>query len=206
MKTNKHIRKFLSLALAVACAASLSIPSFAATQAATENTETTVPVTISAEATTFSVTVPTDFPTSVDPDTGETANANDATITNNSSGSIRVSQIKVTNYGAWKLAAFNADLRNADVDSNQIGVAVKPVGGRSAGEGGTVLKTTAASQTEQVLLTNESATAEEWVIDAKSAGDTDQLTVSYDTNATPVSQTISNAQVASIVVTVSWNK
>ena len=200
------MKKAISLILSLVMAASLNLTAFAADQAAGKDTETTIPVTISAEATTFDVTVPTDFPTEVDPDTGETINATDTTITNNSSGSIYVSQIKVTNYGGWKLAAFDADLRNADVDSNQIGVAVKPVGGRSAGEGGTVLKTTAASQTEQVLLTSEGATAKEWVIDAKNAGDTDQLTISYDTNATPVSQTISNAQVASIVVTVSWNK
>ena len=208
MKTNKRIRKILSLALAATCAASLSIPSFAATQAATENTETTVPVTISAEATTFSVTVPTDFPTSVDPDTGETTNASDATITNNSSGSIRVSQIKVTNYGAWKLADFNADLRNAGVDSNRIGVAVQPVGGRQAlaANAGTQLATTNDSETEQVLLNSSGATADEWVLDAANAGNTDQLTISYDTNATPVSASITNQRVASIVITVSWNK
>ena len=67
-----------------------------------------------------------------DPDTGETTNGQDATITNGSSGSIVVTQVKVTNYGTWRLAAFDADLRNASVDSNQIGVAVRPVGGRQA--------------------------------------------------------------------------
>ena len=209
MKKTKHIRKLLSMALALSCVASLAVPAFADnTQAATENTETVVPVTISAEATTFDVTLPTDFPTSVDPDTGETTNGQDTTITNGSSGSIVVTQIKITNYGRWKLAAFDADLRNEDVDSNQIGVAVKPVGGRqSLGENaGTVLKTTASSQTEQILLTTTSETADEWVIDATNAGSSDELTISYDTNASPVSETITNQRVASIIITVSWNK
>ena len=200
------IRKTLSMLLAFALAASMSLPAFAADQAAGQDTETTIPVTISAEATTFDVTVPTSFPTTVDPDTGETVNATDATITNNSSGSIAVSRIKVTNHGEWKLAAFDADLRNADVDSNLIGVAVKPVGGRNADANGMQLKTTAASETEQVLLTAASAEADEWIINAKNDGDTDELTIRYDTNASPVSVTISNAQVASIIVTVSWNK
>ena len=200
------MKKALSMMLALALAASMSLPAFASDQAASENTETTIPVTISAAATTFDVTVPTSFPTTVDPDTGETVNATDATITNGSSGSIAVSQIKVTNYGGWHLAAFDDDLRNADVDSNQIGVAVTPIGGRSAGTGGTQLKTTDASTTEQTLLTSAGATADEWIIDAANAGDTDELTISYDTNASPVSETITNAQVASIVVTVSWNK
>ena len=198
------MKKALSLMLTLALAASLGIPAFATS--AQENTETTIPVTISAEATTFDVTVPTDFPTTVDPVTGETVNANDATIVNNSSGSIYVSEIRVTNYGEWKLADFDADLRNADVDSNQIGVAVKPIGGRSAGTGGTQLKTAAASTAAQTLLTSESATSGEWVIDAKNSGNTDELTISYDTIASPVSASITNERVASIVVTVSWNK
>ena len=198
------MKKALSLMLTLALAASLGIPAFATN--AQENTETTIPVTISAEATTFDVTVPTDFPTTVDPVTGETVNATDATIVNNSSGSIYVSEIRVTNYGEWKLADFDADLRNADVDSNQIGVAVKPIGGRSAGTGGTQLKTAAASATAQTLLTSESATSGEWVIDAKNSGSTDELTISYDTIASPVSASITNERVASIIVTVSWNK
>ena len=198
------MKKALSLMLTLALTASLGIPAFAAS--AQENTETTIPVTISAEATTFDVTVPTDFPTTVDPVTGETVNATDATIVNNSSGSIYVSEIRVTNYGDWKLADFDADLRNADVDSNQIGVAIQPIGGRSAGTGGTQLKTAAASTTVQTLLTSESATSGEWVIDAKNSGNTDELTISYDTIASPVSASITNERVASIVVTVSWNK
>lgn len=198
------MKKTLSLILSLALAASLGVPAFATN--AQENTETTIPVTISAEATTFDVTVPTDFPTTVDPVTGETVNATDATIVNNSSGSIYVSEIRVTNYGEWKLADFDADLRNADVDSNQIGVAVKPIGGRSAGTDGTQLKTAAASATAQTLLTSESTTSGEWVIDAKNSGNTDELTISYDTIASPVSASITNERVASIVVTVSWNK
>ena len=90
------MKKTLSLMLTLALAASLGIPAFATN--AQENTETTIPVTISAEATAFDVTVPTDFPTTVDPVTGETVNATDATIVNNSSGSIYVSEIRVTNY------------------------------------------------------------------------------------------------------------
>ena len=201
--------KILSATLALCLAAGMAVPAFAAsTQPASENTETTVPVTISAQATTFDVTLPTDFPTTVDPDTGETTNGQDATITNGSSGSIVVTQVKVTNYGTWRLAAFDADLRNASVDSNQIGVSVRPVGGRQAlaANAGTQLKTTSASATEQVLLNASSASAGEWVIDAKNSGSTDELTISYDTNASPVSQDITNERVASIVITVSWNK
>ena len=192
--------------LALAISMLLSAPVFAADQAANRDSETTIPVTISAAATTFDVTVPTSFPTSIDPDTGEATASGRAKIINNSSGSVIVSQIKVTNYGSWKLAAFSANLRNADVDSNLIGVAVKPVGGRNAGTGGTQLKTTTGSATEQILLSNTSAEASEWIIDAKNPGDTDELSILYDTKVSPVSGTIHDAQVASIVITLRWNK
>lgn len=194
-------KRMLSLVLALALGASMSVSAFAA--AAGQDTETTIPVTISAAATTFDVTVPTAFPTDVNPDTGETTDATDAKITNNSSGSIVVSQIKVAKYGDWKLASYDADLRNEDVDSNQIGIAVKPVGGRNAGTGGTQLKTTAANTAEQTLL---SSANDEWIIDAKNDGATDELTISYDTKVSPVSTALTNEQVASIVVTISWNK
>lgn len=195
------MKRTLSMLLALALGASMSVSAFATS--AGQDTETTIPVRISAAATTFDVTVPTSFPTDVDPDTGDTTDATDAKITNNSSGSIVVSQIKVTKYGAWSLADYDTDLRNADVDSNQIGIAVRPVGGRNAGEGGTQLKTTAANANEQTLL---AAANDQWVIDAKNDGDTDELTISYDTKVSPVSAALTNEQVASIVVTISWNK
>ena len=204
MKNNLG-KKILSQALALACAFSFSTSAFA-DETASLNSAQTIPVQISAAATTFEVTVPTAFPTSVDPLTGETTEPDNLKITNNSSAPIVVSQIKVTNQGDWKLSGFDADLRNADVDANMIGVSVQPKGGRNAGAGGTTLKTVSNGDAfEQILL---QARDTEWVLDAKdgSDGGSDELTISYDTNATPVSETITNKTVANIVITVSWNK
>ena len=187
---NKMRPKFIPFAMALICAAQLAVPAFADdTQAATRDTQSVIPVTISAEPTTFDVTVPTTL------------------ITNNSSASVVVTQIKVTNYGGWNLGGFDEDLRNADVDANTIGVSVQPVGGRSGGSG-TTLKTVAATtdalKAEQVLL---SAANDEWVIDAKDdSGSTDELAIHYDTNTTPVSASVTNKTVANIVITLSWNK
>ena len=207
MKTMMR-NKLIPFAVALACAAQLTAPAFAAdTQPAAKDTQSVIPVTISADATTFDVTVPTTFPTTVDPDTGETIVPNDPKITNNSSASIVVTQIKVTNYGGWNLGGFDEDLRNKDVDANTIGVSVQPVGGRS-GTAGTTLKTVAATsdamKAEQILL---NASSDEWVIDAKDdTSDADQLSVHYDTNTTPVSESVTNKTVANIVITLSWNK
>ena len=208
MKNNKMTRKLIPCALALACVARLTVPAFAIDmQPAAENSATTIPVKISAEATTFSVTVPTAFPTTVDPVTGETTSPDTLKITNNSAAPIVVSQIKVTKAADWVLGAFDADLRNADVDANIIGVSVQPAGGRSSGAGGTALKTveatTDALKAEQVIL---AAKSDEWVIDAANATDTDELSIHYDTNATPVSAPVTEKTVANIVITVSWNK
>ena len=85
----KH-NKLIASVLSLTCALALAVPAFAE-QSAGLDTESTLPVTISAAATTFDVTVPTSFPTSVDPGTGETTNPDDVVITNNSSAPIYVS-------------------------------------------------------------------------------------------------------------------
>lgn len=200
---NGKPNKLLTAALSLACALALGVPAFAE-QSAALDTESTIPVTISAEATTFDVTVPTSFPTSVDPETGETTNPDGVKITNNSAASIYVSKIEVRKYDDWALGGFAEDLRNYDVDDNIIGVSVTPVGGRNAGTGGTALVTTKNGGADTQVLLN--AKSGEWIIDASNSGNTDELTLDYDTNATPVSTTITDKQVASIVITIAWNK
>lgn len=198
-------KRFASAALTAVMALSLAVPAFADT-ISKENQETKIPVKISAEATIFNVTLPTDFPITVDPTTGETTGANNADITNNSAGSIKVSKIEVENYDVWNLAAYDTDMSKEKVDSNKIGVMVSPKGGANATAGGTELKTTNGNTTKQTLLDADSATASEWVMNGKSAADgSNKLTVNYDAKVSPVSQSITNTQVASIVVTVAWN-
>ena len=216
-------KKILSLCLALACAIGAAVPALADNTVSADNTATSIPVQIDARATTFDVTLPTALPTTVDPATGETAAANNANIVNGSAGSIRVSEIKVINKTSnaleavetgWYLKDYdNYDFHNANVDSNGVGISVKPVGGRAAGAGGTALKTDASSESLQTLLTytkggaSNTDSADEWVLDAADTNsDSDELTVSYDTKATSVSQDIVNQQVASIIITVAWNK
>lgn len=218
-----QFRKIATLALSLVCAMGLAANASAASVDAA-NTATSVPVQLSAEATRFSVTLPTALPTSIDPGTGETTTAKTADITNNSAGSVRVTQMVIINKTSadlsgvatgWNLKGFSTfDFANADVDSNYVGVSVRPVGGRSklAAGAGTALMTTSDNEGMQTLLTytkggtGNTASADEWVMDAKNDGDTDKLTLSYDTAATRVSADIVNQQVASLVITVGWNK
>ena len=224
----KVSKKFMSVALASLCMASSAVPAFATTTPVAPGTtasqgldaESTIPVTISAEPTVFNVEVPTSLPIAVDPVTGESL-APDAVIKNNSSAPVYVSNITVNRSTSgtyadssgfttpWTLGGFDADLRNEDVDANKVGVAVSPVGGRAAtaAGAGTQLKTSGAEgkTLTEVLLNSKSA---EWVIDATDgqAGGSDELTLDYATNVTPVSKQITNAEVANIVITIAWNK
>ena len=207
---NKNIRSMASMSLSAALAMSMAVPAFAAGNASSltdGKSENTIPVNISADATTFDVTVPTVFPGTVDPDTGEVTPADNATISNNSYGAIKVSEIKVANVDDWNLAAYDTDMSKVQVDSNKIGIQVSPTGGaQGAGVTGAALKTTDASATLQTLLTASSPTANQWIINGKDATDgTNELTLKYATNASAVSQKITNKTVANIIVTVAWN-
>ena len=95
MKKNLF-KKAVSMALSLACLFSLAVNASASSIEASD-TPTSIPVQLSAEATHFSVTLPTALPTTVDSGTGETSTASNADITNNSPGSVRVTQIVIIN-------------------------------------------------------------------------------------------------------------
>ena len=110
MKRNK----ILSLALAAVLALALAVPAFA------ENTITTsgaaadaTPVNITAVATTFNVTVPTQIDVTVNADSTVTCPAASAvTITNGSNGRVKVSSLAVNNGAAWAVASYNGGNRS----------------------------------------------------------------------------------------------
>lgn len=206
-------KKIASAAMSAFMAMAMTATSFAAGVAADGpaaglnggKSENTIPVQISADATVFNVTVPTAFPITMDSTTGVVTSPGNATITNNSYGSIKVSNIKVDKDGDWKLAAFDTDMSKEEVDANKIGVQITPKGGAKGGNG-TPLATNETDADTQTLLTDAADTADEWIINGKDAADqSNKLTVLYNANASAVSQTITNATVANIVVTVSWN-
>lgn len=80
-----------------------------------------VPVTVAREAATFSVTVPTTLPISVDAD-GNVTTATDATIINNSGAPVAVTKVKLASQNDWTLAAYSRDILNLPVDTKQFGL------------------------------------------------------------------------------------
>lgn len=80
-----------------------------------------VPVTVAREAATFSVTVPTTLPISVDAN-GNVTTATDAAINNNSGAPVAVTKVELTSQSNWTLAAYSRDILNLPVDTKQFGL------------------------------------------------------------------------------------
>lgn len=212
----KSFRTILALVMAVAMLTAMCLTAFAAELPYLDHTdqkvdvvdqETIIPVQISAEATQLDVTVPTAFPIAADP-AGNTETADNTIITNNSFGAVVVSNITVvdnhteTEAATWHLADFNTDMSMEKVNSNQVGLAVAPQGGKNAADGTAFLETDNSDTERQVLLNKVDAG---WVLDgATDARTTDELTVVYKANVSAVSETITNATVANIIITVGW--
>lgn len=96
----KQIRRMTSALLAVV----MLVACVPAGMAVEDQTSGTVPVTITASAPTFSVTVPTTLPIHMDAYGGITCG--DITITNNSSGPVLVDDTQITALNGWTLADY----------------------------------------------------------------------------------------------------
>ena len=148
-------------------------------------------------ATAMSVTVPTVLPIAVGTD-GTVTTATDAKIINNSFGSVKVNSVTIEAARNWSLTAFGdkSTLAHEKVDSNKIGFALS-IGG------GSQLATTSKDAASQQLLT-----AAIQGCTMSGVGDTTSNTVAidYDAIVTPVSTAVTNAQVASVLFVIAWNK
>ena len=181
------MRKLMSLALALVMSLALAAPA-AAADVGTSGSTGAVPVTISAEATTFSVTVPTSIPLNVDANAAVTC-ANNLKIINNSAGPVEVTGISVQN-SAWSIVSFNggnrSSLASEKVNSNKLGLALKP-------SGGTQIATT-TNDTQDLTLPED-----QWVIPAGG-----NLPFECAGIATAVSASASNVEAAKVVFTLAW--
>lgn len=201
---NNTMKKVMSVILAVCALATMAVPALAADITANGGNGTT-PVNLYSTddgtlggdpaATALSVTIPTALPVAVGTD-GTTTTADNAKITNNSYGAVRVKTATISGANGWTLTAFGNKntLASEKVDSNKIGFAM------TLGSG------------EQVKTDNNGNT--QTLISApvtgcymSGAGDTTRNSVSvlYDAIVTPVSSAVTNKTVANIVFVVEFD-
>lgn len=152
------------------------------------------PVTLTAAASTFNVTVPTSIPLVVGADSKVTS-PSDVKIINNSAGPVKVTAIAM-NDGMWTMTDYNGGDRSKlaaeKVGSNKLGLSL------TAG-GNTVASSKNGSQSPDIDSTK-------WRITGKNTGNND-LPITVGAIASAVSTKIENAvTAANVVFTVAWNK
>lgn len=147
-----------------------------------------VPITVTRDAPTFSVTVPTSMPISVGAD-GKVTAAENVAIKNNSSRSVCVKSVAINAASGWTLAKFDkAAMRNEAIDSKKLGFSM------------TMGTQTAATTTTGQSETIGSYTTSDITIDAGS-----QLAITYDgVIPTQVNGIAADTQAASVIFTVDW--
>ncbi|RHO13289.1 hypothetical protein DW223_13705 [Butyricicoccus sp. AM18-35] len=143
-----------------------------------------VPVNVTREAATFSVTVPTTLPISVDAD-GNVTTATDATIINNSSAPVAVTKVELASLSDWTLAAYSRDILNLPVDTRQFGLQMN-IGDKTIA--------TSNSGTSDILSDSLNARI------AKGQN----CAVTYNALFPAQTATVSDTQIANVVFTVSW--
>ena len=152
------------------------------------------PVTLTAAAATFNVTVPTSIPLVVGADSKVTS-PSDVKIINNSAGPVKVTAIAM-NDGVWTMTDYNGGDRSKlaaeKVGSNKLGLSL------TAG-GNTVASSKNGSQTPAIDSTK-------WRITGKNTGK-NELPITVGAIASAVSTKIENAvTAANVVFTVAWDK
>ena len=202
----KNTKKIISLVLAICMLASLAISASAANTVDVAGGTGTSSVTLSSTAdgsiggdpaaTKMSVVVPTVLPIAVGTD-GTVSTATDAKIVNNSFGAVKVNSVSIEAAQGWSLAAFGSKdtLAHEKVNSNKFGFQLAIGGGAAAA-------TDNKNASKQTLLGN----AVEGCF-MSGVGDTsaNSIGISYDAIVTPVSETVTNTAIASVLFIIAWD-
>jgi hypothetical protein len=173
------MKKILSILLALTLVMGLSATALAA-DITTAGGSGSSPLNLSQEATTFSVTVPTSLPVSMDA-SGNITTATTAYIYNNSYGPVVVTNVRVATANGWSLAAYTTDFKAQKVGLKQFGLTLN---GDAAATDGSV-----------------SMTAASW----PSIPGWDALRLSYTANVAAQSAALTNVTIAGVVFTVAWD-
>ncbi len=143
-----------------------------------------VPVTVTREAATFSVTVPTTLPISVDAN-GNVTTATDAAIINNSGAPVAVTKVELASLSDWTLAAYSRDILNLPVDTRQFGLQMN-IGG----------KTVATSNSGASDILSDSLNAR--------IAKGQNCAVTYNALFPAQTAAVSDTQIANVVFTIDW--
>lgn len=192
MKFKKTMSMLLSSAM---IASALGMSAFAVDTTVSAPGAGTTPVTLTAEASTFNVTVPTEIPLAVKADGTVTVPDNIA-ITNNSSGPVKVTSVAMNN-GTWKMTNYNGGDRS--------NLAAEKVGSKKLGlsltAGGNAI--TSAKDGDQTLTPDST----KWQMKGKDNGAVNsKLPITIGAIATASDTAINVAETAAnVIFTLAWD-
>lgn len=191
MKLKRTASLLMSSAL---IASALSMSAFAAPDGlVTAPGAGNTPVTVTAEASTFNVTVPTGIPLAVKADGTVTVPKN-VEIINNSSGPVKVTSVAMNN-SAWSMTDYNGGSRAK--------IAAEKVGSKKLGLSLTAKGEEEASNTDG----NQSFAPSQWLMQGKDGGaDNAKLPITVGAIATANDTAISVAETAAnVIFTLAWD-
>lgn len=189
MKLKRTASLLMSSAL---IASALGMSAFAANDVSAPGAGTT-PVTVTAEASTFNVTVPTEIPLAVKADGTVTVPEN-VEIINNSSGPVKVTSVAMNN-SAWSMTDYNggdrAKLAAAKVGSKKLGLSL------------TAKNEAEASNKDG----NQTFSPTKWLMQGKDGGTANaKLPITVGAIATANDTAISVAETAAnVIFTLAWD-
>lgn len=189
MKLKRTASLLMSSAL---IASALGMSAFAANDVSAPGAGTT-PVTVTAEASTFNVTVPTAIPLTVKADGTVTVPEN-VEIINNSSGPVKVTSVAMNN-SAWSMTDYNG--------GDRAKIAAEKVGSKKLGLSLTAKGEKEASNTDG----NQSFAPSQWLMQGKDGGaDNAKLPITVGAIATANDTAISVAETAAnVIFTLAWD-
>ena len=189
MKLKRTASLLMSSAL---IASALGMSAFAANDVSAPGAGTT-PVTVTAEASTFNVTVPTGIPRAVKADGSVTVPEN-VEIINNSSGPVKVTSVAMNN-SAWSMTDYNGGSRAK--------IAAEKVGSKKLGLSLTAKNEAEASNKDG----NQTFSPTKWLMQGKDGGTANaKLQITVGAIATANDAAISEpVTAANVIFTLAWD-
>lgn len=188
----KITKRLLSLSLAAVMSMGLGLNAFADNQINVPGDTADIPITISGEAYSFSVTVPTSFPIVIDK-FGKVVAASTAKIVNNSAAGVAVTELRITPAPGYELVTYGKTEFSGEAPEKYIGMSFAP-------NGGTPVQT--ADGTEMQSLIPQSLLSQ-WKMGAKGS-DNDALELAYAATLPIMAEGADNVTAANVVFVLSW--
>lgn len=182
MRTKRNSERLLSLLLIGALCTSNITTAYAAEPIDTSissNNDSLLITAAEIQPAIFSVSVPTSFPVHVNAD-GSVSTANNVTITNNSSGAVKVVDMSIQQTGTYQIIGYEENFGGKFIDTNQMALNIH--GAKTQNDGSLLFD----AATFPIITPNTTQN------------------ITYSAKATPASTAIENMHAANVYLTIDW--